>query len=245
LSNPIPLFELNPTVDRQAAAQSFARESRVQVRDFLTEPAARTIHRILSRETPWGVAWQAGEDGPHGLRKHEYAALAPADKRVIAEKIGRAMHGRDYGFTYARYPILDAYTEGWNEHQGLDFLIEHINAEATMEFVRAVTGMPDLRKADAQATLYAPSHFLAQHQDSHVAEGWRVAYVMNFCAEDWRPDWGGYLLFYDEEGDVVAGYRPRFNAINLFRVPQRHSVSFVPPFAPVARFAITGWFRDR
>jgi hypothetical protein len=28
-------------------------------------------------------------------------------------------------------------------------------------------------------------------------------------------------------------------------VPQRHNVSFVPPFAPAARYAITGWFRDR
>jgi SM-20-related protein len=28
-------------------------------------------------------------------------------------------------------------------------------------------------------------------------------------------------------------------------VPQLHNVSFVPPFAPAARYAITGWFRDR
>jgi len=59
------------------------------------------------------------------------------------------------------------------------------------------------------------------------------------------PDWGGYLNFYDDDGDVIAGYRPRFNALNLFAVPQQHNVSFVPPFAAVARYAITGWFRDR
>ena len=68
---------------------------------------------------------------------------------------------------------------------------------------------------------------------------------MNFCAEEWRPDWGGYLNFYDDEGDVVAGYKPRFNALNLFAVPKKHNVTYVPPFAPVGRFAITGWFRDR
>jgi Rps23 Pro-64 3,4-dihydroxylase Tpa1-like proline 4-hydroxylase len=66
---------------------------------------------------------------------------------------------------------------------------------------------------------------------------------MNFCAEPWRPDWGGYLQFLDEDGDIVAGYKPRFNALNLFRVPARHNVSYVPPFAPAGRFAITGWFR--
>jgi Rps23 Pro-64 3,4-dihydroxylase Tpa1-like proline 4-hydroxylase len=155
------------------------------------------------------------------------------------------MRGRDYAFVYARYPLLEAYKEGWREHEALEFLIEHINSESLLDLIRSVTGISGLVKADAQATLFGPNHFLAVHDDTDAAEGWRVAYVMNFCAEDWRPDWGGYLLFYDEDGDVVAGYKPRFNALNLFRVPARHSVSYVPPFAPVARFAITGWFRDR
>ena len=68
---------------------------------------------------------------------------------------------------------------------------------------------------------------------------------MNFTAGDWRPEWGGYLQFFDDEGDVVQAFRPRFNSLNLFAVPQPHAVSFVPPFAPLGRYAITGWFRDR
>jgi Rps23 Pro-64 3,4-dihydroxylase Tpa1-like proline 4-hydroxylase len=105
--------------------------------------------------------------------------------------------------------------------------------------------MPGLIKADAQATAYTPGDFLSLHTDSHVAEGWRVAYVLNFAPPDWKPDWGGYLNFFDADGDVVAGWRPRFNALNLLKVPQPHNVSYVPPFAPAERIAITGWFRDR
>jgi Rps23 Pro-64 3,4-dihydroxylase Tpa1-like proline 4-hydroxylase len=241
----IRLFALDPGVDRQAAAARFASSGRVQIRDFLVEDSARNILRILSSETPWGIAWQAEKDGPHGLRRQEFAALTPAEKRLVSEKITNAMRGRGYAFTYGQYRILNAYLEGWNEHQGLDYLIEHINSDPMLDLVRQVTGLPQLQKADAQATLYAPTQFLAMHDDSHVAEGSGIAYVMNFCAQEWRPDWGGYLLFYDDEGDVVAGFRPRFNALNLFRVPHKHSVSYVPPFAPVGRFAITGWFRDR
>ncbi len=237
----IPLFELSPAVDRSAAAARFAADGRVQIRAFLTDPAARTIHQVLSRETPWGLGWRAGADGPHALRKQE---LQRAQLGRIGPAITDAMRGRDYAFVYARYPMLDAYKAGWREHDALDFLIEHINSEPLLDLVREVTAIPELAKADAQATLFAPNHFLAMHDDSHVAEGWRVAYVMNFCAEDWRPDWGGYLHFYDADGDIVAGYKPRFNALNLFRVPARHSVSYVPPFAPTGRFAITGWFRD-
>ena len=72
-----------------------------------------------------------------------------------------------------------------------------------------------------------------------------MAYVLNLAIDDWHPDWGGYLLFLDEEGDIAAGYRPRFNALNLFAVPQSHAVSYVPPFAPKVRLALTGWLSDR
>jgi SM-20-related protein len=241
----IPLFELNPGLDRPSAARRFADEGRVQIRDFLTVPAARTIHRVLSRETPWGLAWRAGADGPHGLRRQQVATMPPAELNALSSRIAAAMRARDYAFVYAQYAMLTAVQENWREHEALDFLMEHINAEPLLQLVRDVTGIPQLIKADAQATLYAPNHFLALHDDSHVAEGWQIAYVMNFCAEDWRPDWGGYLMFYDEDGDAVAGFRPRFNALNMFRVPQKHNVTYVPPFAPAARFAITGWFRDR
>ena len=244
MAGEIPLFQINPAIDRAAHAEAFAAEGRVQVRDFLTEDAARTIHRVLSRETPWGLAWRAGADGPHALRRRDLAARQQ-ELGAITGKIANAMRGGDYAFAYAQYPMLLAYKEQWGEHEALDLLMEHINDEPLLGLVRAVTGIDALIKADAQATLYAPNHFLAVHDDSHVEQSWQVAYVMNFCAEDWRPDWGGYLLFYDEDGDVVAGFRPRFNALNLFRVPQRHSVSYVPSFAPVARFAITGWFRDK
>ena len=245
MNGTIPLFELNPATDRAAAAERFARDGRVQIRDFLVPEAARTIHRVLSRETPWGLAWRAPGDGPHNVRRQQLSAMPPPEMSALSGKVAAAMRGRDYAFVYGQYPILDAYLQKWGEHEALDLLLEHINSEPLLGLVRDVTGIPQIRKGDAQATLYAPNNFLAMHDDSHVAEGWRVAYVMSFCAEDWRPDWGGYLLFYDEDGDVVAGFRPRFNALNMFRVPQKHNVSYVPPFAPVARYAITGWFRDR
>jgi Rps23 Pro-64 3,4-dihydroxylase Tpa1-like proline 4-hydroxylase len=244
VSQPITLFELNPALDRDSLALQFSQTGRVQIRDFLTQESARNIHQILSRETPWGLAWRAGDDGPHGLRRQKTAAFAPADWQKLSVAVASAMRSDDYAFVYSQYQILTAAKEAWNEHAGLELLLEHINDEPLMDLVRTVTAVPQLRKADAQATLFGPNHFLATHDDSHVAEGWRIAYVMNFCAEEWRPDWGGYLTFYDEDGDVVAGFKPRFNALNMFLVPQRHNVTYVPPFAPVARFAITGWFRD-
>lgn len=240
------LFTLNLELDRAALAAAFKRDGRVQIRDFLTEQTAQEIFGILAQQTPWGLAWQAGEEGgPKAIEAPELSKNPAEAQRAIAEATYRSAAAGDYAFQFARYPMLDAYLGKWHEGGPQDLLLEYINAPDFMDFVREVTGMADLIKADAQATLFAPGQFLGKHIDSHVDEGWKVAYVMNFCIKDWNPNWGGYLNFYDDYGDIVAGYRPRFNALNLFAVPRAHAVSYVPPFAPVGRFAITGWFRDR
>lgn len=244
MEDPIRLLDLNPDLDRRAIHDAFSSNKRVQIRDVLTPKTARNLHAILSRETPWGVAWQAGADGPHNVPQPKLKQMQPEEMAGLQKKLGVAMHGHDYGFLYGQYPMVHAYLERWAPGGPHEAIVELINDDPFMDFVRDVTGMPELRKADAQATLYAPNHFLSLHDDSHVAEGWRVAYVLNLCAEEWRPEWGGYLNFYDDYGDVVQGFKPRFNALNLFAVPQKHSVSFVPPFAPIGRYAITGWFRN-
>ncbi len=244
MSGARPLFEINPRLDRKALAREFRAHKRVQIRNVLTEQTARTIQTVLAQQTPWGLAWHAGADGPHNVPRDKLAALSPADKTAMGAKLHGAMAARDYAFIYGQYPMLYAYLNKWMEGSPQDLLVEHINDQPFMNLAREVTGIAALTKADATATLFGPNQFLALHDDSHVAEGWQVAYVLNLCPVDWRPEWGGYLMFYDEAGDVVAGYKPRFNALNLFKVPQRHSVSYVPPFAPVARFAITGWLRD-
>lgn len=239
------LFTLNPRLDRKRLAVQFQRDGRVQVRDVLSEEAATEVHNILARSTPWGLAWQAGEDGPHSVRAAALNSDAAGQQGRIADTTAAAGQRGEYAFQFAQYPILDAYLGEWAKDGPHDLLLEHINAEPFLGLVREVTAIDSIRKGDAQATLYAPGHFLGLHVDSHVAEGWRIAYVLNLCREEWKPDWGGYLNFYDADGDVVAGYRPRFNALNLFAVPCPHSVTYVPPFAPIGRFAITGWFRDR
>ncbi|MFL6755256.1 MAG: 2OG-Fe(II) oxygenase [Sphingomicrobium sp.] len=239
------LFTLNSSLDRVALAQAFARDGRIQVRDFLTDQTAEEIHRILSQATPWGLAWQAGEEsGPQAVEAPALHQSGAAIQREVVQSTYGAAAGGSYAFQFARYPMVDAYVGKWSEGSPHDLLIEYINAPDFLDFVREITGIPSLVKADAQATLFAPGQFLGRHIDSHVAEGWIVAYVMNFT-KNWKPDWGGYLNFFDDDGDIVAGYRPRFNALNMFKVPRAHAVSFVPPFAPVGRFAITGWFRDR
>ncbi len=241
------LFEINPDLDRNALAAQFARDTRVQVRNVLTEETAKEIRMILASQTPWGLAMQAGEnaEAQQILAKELQTPQGKQKAQQLATQAYQETHKAGYGFHFAQYSLVQALQEKWNPDGPHDLLLEYLNAADFIQLARDVTGIPELVKADGQCTLFAPQHFLGKHIDSHVAEGWRVAYVLNLAMDDWHPDWGGYLNFLDEDGDIVAGYRPRFNALNLFAVPQAHHVSFVPPFAPVGRFAITGWLRDR
>lgn len=241
----ISLFQLNPALDRTALREAFLRDGRVQIRDFLLPEAAATIRTVLERQTRWGLACQAGDSGPKSLRPEAIAKMSQAERQELAQALHKSAAAGEYAVRFNNYPILDAYLQGWDKGSPHDLLLEHINDEPFLDLARDVCAIPELRKADAQATLFAPGDFLGQHTDSHVMEGWRVAYVMNFADPDWKSDWGGYLNFLNEDGDVVCGWKPRYNTLNMLKVPQPHAVSYVPPFAPPHRFAITGWLRDR
>lgn len=244
MSKPKPLFDLNPALDVVALAARFAGARRVQVEGLLTLASADNLHDVLAHQTDWGLGWHGGVAAPGAVRGEALRAMAPEARLQLGGQAALAARSGQFAFRYGRYPMLDAYKERWDPGHPLDLVLEYINAAPLLELVRAVTGDMTLVKADAQATLFAPGHFLTSHDDSDEGEGRRIAYVLGMTRE-WRVDWGGYLLFHDAGGDIVAGYRPKFNVLNLFAVPQHHSVSYVAPFAPVGRFAITGWFRDR
>ena len=80
------------------------------------------------------------------------------------------------------------------------------------------------------------------HNDDVELTGRLVAYAFTFTP-NWRTDYGGILHFLDEEGHVDEGYLPTFNALNLFRIPALHAVSYVTPYAQGGRYSIIGWFR--
>ncbi|MEO5866123.1 MAG: 2OG-Fe(II) oxygenase family protein [Sphingomonas sp.] len=238
------LLTLNPALDVSALAKSFASDQRLQIRDILIDEAAIALHQILLSETPWALAWKAKGQPPSLTRtdpRDHPTHGAEQIEKLLADSMGE---GGD-AFAYMMYPLVTAYLEEWSPGGALAKLLEDLNSSPLLDFVRKVTGISGLVKADGQATLYRPGQFLALHNDYDPSLSRRVAYVLNLCAMDWRPDWGGYLNFFDESGDIVAGFRPRFNALNLFAVPQRHNVSYVPPYAPAERFAVTGWFFDK
>jgi Rps23 Pro-64 3,4-dihydroxylase Tpa1-like proline 4-hydroxylase len=241
------LFELNPDLDRAALSRRFAQDRRLQIHDLLTQETARELRDILHSHTPWGIAMQVGATGEaRSFNAQELRETASAQAAVeMARATDKAAASGDYAFRSLRYSLVEAVQQGWDRGGPFEILLEHLNADPFLGLMREVTGIPELLRADGHASCYGAQHFLGRHNDSHVAEGWRIAYVLNLTIDDWHPDWGGYLLFYDADGNIETGFKPRFNTLNLFLVPQDHAVSYVPPFAPKGRYSINGWLRDR
>jgi Rps23 Pro-64 3,4-dihydroxylase Tpa1-like proline 4-hydroxylase len=79
-----------------------------------------------------------------------------------------------------------------------------LNSRETLDFVRAVTGLPNIRWADGQATWFQPGHFLKAHTDEEAETGRLAAYVMNL-SPTWDRDWGGFLQFFGPDDNVEAG----------------------------------------
>ncbi len=234
-------FTLNPQLEPDRLAQHYRKARRIQIRDVLTPASAERIATCLERDVPWAFAWFDGEQ-PRYHRAEELSAMAPAAREELTRKLYQVA-AEGFQYAYQTYPMLDAYLGKWQQVPLLDRLLEFLNSAPMLEFVRAVTGHHDIVKGDAQATCYGPGHFLKIHNDINEPE--RVAaYVLNFTRH-WHPDWGGYLQFYDEQLDVEQAFIPRFNAMNVFSVPQQHSVSYVAGYAAMRRYSITGWFRNR
>lgn len=239
------LFAIDPAVDVAAVRATLARQRFAQVENVLRPDAAEALWQVLRHQTPFGLAWAGdGQPGGQHVRHETMRTLPPQQKAGFGSAAASAAGGGRFAFLYGQYPLVEAYKEQWHPGHPLYQLLEEINGPEAVAFARAVSGRDDLIRADAQASLYAGGHFLTDHDDLGGSEGRVMAYVLNM-AKDWKPDWGGYLNFLDERGNVVAGFMPRFNTLNLFMVPMRHHVTLVPPFAPVGRLAITGWFRDR
>jgi SM-20-related protein len=209
---------------------------RMRIRNWLSEALARELREELLGQLPWEWVF---------LRKGETQSVLQAQIRTLARaqiaNIWAEIH-RDAADGFRKYSIVEALRRGELHYPSLNMFIQSIANGSTLETVKQLSGIADIQRVDAQATRYDPGDFLTEHTDDNDAKFTRrIAYVLNL-SPNWRAEWGGLLLFHDEKGHVVETFVPEFNTLNLFSVPQAHSVSMVTPFAREKRLALTGWF---
>ena len=235
-------FVLDPLLDAAAHAATYAQRGRVQVPHVLAGDGALQLHRHLEREVDWTLIFNHGEQ-QYGLDRATRARLGAQQS---AELVRGAHNGARNDFQYLFENVRVA--EGRAAPAAAPGLLarfgDFLNSAPFLDLARRLTARPDIGFADVQATCYREGHFLTTHDDLVEGKDRVAAYVFSLTPR-WRPEWGGQLQFIAEDGDVVEGWVPRFNVLNLLRVPQPHLVSCVTPLVgpSAARYSVTGWLR--
>lgn len=233
-------LRLNPALDPAALARAYAIHQRLHVADVLEADDAHALHDEIAAQRAWNFVIFAHEKNMD-LDAAGWDKLDAETKRKTVQIVHeRANH--EFAFMHYKLSLYDRYHRGRQLTPGLIDFFEFLNGEAFLGFVRALTGFDDIAFADAQLTAFSPGHFVTIHNDDLEGKNRRAAYVFNLTPE-WREDWGGYLNFFDDDGHLSAGFKPAFNALNVFTVPMRHSVGVVAPFARKPRLVVSGWLR--
>lgn len=217
---------------------SYARDTRIQVRDFLAPTAAAAVSAAIGRGMPWSLNWMRGEAAANAPESE--LLRAPVDERILLKQqiIEQARGG--FQFSYFGCPMSPQAIAQLPPDHALRGIAARMVSHEFLDAVKRVVGDAAVRGMNANLTRYDAGQFLRHHDDSGTHEPRVAAYVLNLSV-DWMPDWGGLLQFVDEDRNVVKTFTPHYNSLVVFKVPQPHVVTYVAPFAARSRLAITGW----
>src|SRR6185503_7280444 len=231
-------IRLNPALDLPSLRAAYARDGRVHIASVLEEASARKLHDDLVASRDWVFVFNR-HNKHFEVTPKNFAAMPNEAKIQMQREI--LENARD-GFQLA-YDVLNVTRKERTPVTTDPVLVDlhaFMNGPDYLGLLHEVTGEKTGTWCDVTATRYKPGHFCEMHDDSADDSKRLAAFVLNLTPR-WRVDWGGLLLFIDPRGHVTHGLTPVFNALNVFRTPQLHTVSAVAPFAGANRISVTGW----
>lgn len=236
---PSPMFRINPDLDVAAIRREYEVQGRVRVYSLLADGAAELYEHLIAR-SDWFHAFTT-DQGIVKLDAAAKAALTPAGWAAIeAEAHERAR--RAFQYRYEAVPVPEP-AEAAGRDDLLARFVEWLHGEELSRFLESATGHRDFSFREGQVTAFGPGDFLTGHDDGVHGKD-RLSALVFGLTPLWRLEYGGLLMFHGEKDRVFTGNVPRFNSLDLFKVPQQHSVSLVTPAAPHRRVSITGWLWD-
>ncbi|MBB5212353.1 2OG-Fe(II) oxygenase [Microbulbifer hydrolyticus] len=234
------MYHISDSLDIRRYSSDFEKRGFVQISEFLNNESANALWELLESQSEWNLVFN--RQGKHvDLSYRDYCSWSEEQKKALNEYIWQSATDT-FGYFYKSIPVFDIYKNNILPGNPLNNLYELVNSKPFLSLMRILTGEESIAFADVQATSYDRGHFLKIHDDNVSGKNRVAAYVINLT-KNWSPDWGGLFHLFDGEENVVGSLVPAFNAINVFKVPQKHSVSYVTPFAATSRYSITGWLR--
>ncbi|WGM30389.1 2OG-Fe(II) oxygenase family protein [Brevundimonas sp. NIBR11] len=236
-------LRLNRGLQPDSYRPVFKSHRRLHIPGILDAASAAALHALVAGPNEWtrSVHLAAGQDVD--ILVSELEALTPEQRAEFERSlVDSSSESLKYVFDTVR--ISSELDGGRPVSAPMRSLHDFVNGPAFLDFFRRLTGDDRVAFADVMATRYLPGHFAGAHGDHIPGQHRLYAYVLNLTP-DWRADWGGVLMFQDEDGHIAEGYTPKFNALNVFAVPQTHAVSMVTRLARAPRLSVTGWIHAR
>lgn len=237
----LSIFGLQSTSKCDDFVKCFRARGRVHVTEFIEPETAAALYRHLDVEMRWssflvsdGRIYEAPPDVRSGYGADEETAL-------LSRGYDAARTSSGYVFDASRRISRDEAASGTPDSM-LSAFVQFANSHEFLEVVRALTGIHEIKHADAQAVCYRLGHFSNVRGTKRMSEldaKCLATYSYNLTPE-WKPEWGGLLEFRGREGHIVEGVIPCFNALDVFSFPRGHWVSTVAPFAGGVSYSITG-----
>ncbi|HJO64093.1 MAG TPA: 2OG-Fe(II) oxygenase family protein [Sphingomonas sanguinis] len=231
-------FVLNRALDTDRLAQIFRAHGRIRIVDFLENPEILADH--LAGRDDWLQVLNA-KDRIFELSRETRKGFSHEKRTALNAAVYEdAKHGFQFRFESLR--VSDDCDVRAQVDDPLNRFAQWMGSAPVLEFLGRVTDMADLNFADAQATRFDAGDFLTGHDDKVEGKYRRAAYVLGLTPQ-WRPEWGGLLMYHGPEGGEAVALPPAYNTLDIFAIPVPHSVSFVTPFAGASRISVTGWLR--
>lgn len=231
-----------PAFDIEAAGAALRATGRAHIANALAEADASALEADM-HEARWMAATIDQAGAVFRIDPAMASALDPGQRVRILEGVYTDA-GEGFQYLYDKFSIDAVYAAGRPTPASMAAFYEALNSPAWLEAFRAVTGDERVAYVDCQASRYRVGHLLTEHSDENPSNTRLYAYVLNLT-RTWRVEWGGLLQFHGEDDHVIGAFTPRWNALNMFKVPQRHSVSMVTPAARADRLSLVGWLHKK
>ncbi len=234
----LPPLRINPAIDPADFAPAYASRKFVQIPELFEPHIASAIFEAV-QSVPWRLCYHDPDQGVVQLTQENIQSIGQQGMAERMQKV-MALASRNHGYCYNTYHLTEHADPSHPIHQ----LTEFLQRDEFLNFGGKIIEHANLTQVDAHATLYTRGSFLTRHVDEGLNRERRAAFTLSFC-ENWQTDWGGLLMFLDQQTtDVTSAWVPRFNTLTIFDGLRVHSVSPVAPFAGAGRYSIAGWFRD-
>lgn len=224
--------------DPEALGRTLQQEGRLQVSNFFTPETADYLYKIHVENKDWYLAYNDGSNY-YESSIQQIQAAGPQQKQQFMNSI-YARARTQFQYVFYQYFISQAIELKEQSGHPMHQIHEFMNSEEVLNLMRILTGEKAIRKADSYASNYARGHFLTAHDDRHDSHDRVAAYVFSMT-KTWDKNWGGHLAFFDDAGNITEALIPTFNTLNIFLIPQMHSVQLVSPFAGGTRTSYLGW----